>query len=299
MKGLLLLLWSFFLLNSQLYCVAQVKLGTDSVGLSASEKSESYGLVGMSYTNDWVYMGRKDSLQTPYLAPYFEYSHASGLFFNTSLSYLTTEGSNRFDLFALTLGYDYSNWKLSAGAAVSGYLYDDESYNVQSAMTLYSSAYFRYDFYFMEAQVSAGIGLSDGADGFASAHLLRSFYPFVGLEIRPSSTMRWGTQRYYNEYYQNSSSSHGAVRGKGKMGSGGNGQTTTFAVEEVSKFRLLDYEFSLLIAQKIGRFRLFVDGTYAAPLNPAQVTIDELVFEEDLGNTLFWSTGISYILFGN
>lgn len=293
MKGLSSILLSLlFLISGQSYCRAQVK--TDSVRQSTSKTKKSYGLIGINYTSDWVYMGRKDSLQTPYIVPSFEYNHPSGIFLNASLSYLTKEGSSRIDLIALTLGYDYTNWKLSAGASISGYMYDNESYNVQSAMMLYSSTYLNYDFYLIEAMLSVGMGVSDGADGFASMDIIRSFYPFAGTEVRPSARINWGTQRYYHEYYQTNSSSHGSAHRKGKMGSGSSGQASYVAIDEVSKLRLLDYECSLMMLQEIGKSKLFIEGTYAIPLNPAKVTIDESVFEESLKNTLFWSVGMSY-----
>ncbi|MEP1093817.1 MAG: hypothetical protein ABJG78_01830 [Cyclobacteriaceae bacterium] len=287
----------FILTN--LFCDAQTQALGDSLDYS-KPKNTSYVLIGLNYSSDWVYMGRSDSLSNPYLVPSMEYNHKSGIFINGSLSYLTNESSKRIDLLSIALGYDYSGDDISTGLSATGYFFNDDSYNIQSEMTLYSSAWLSYDFRLAEAGIAAAIGLGGSADGFASAELRRSFYLLYGdLKIRPGVVANWGTQQYYNEYYQYRSSSSGNGQRKGKGPGGSSSSGSTIVLEEVSKFRLLDYEFSIQIAYNLSRILLYSEATYAIPLNPAEVTIDEVIFEESLDNKFFWSAGISYRLFGN
>lgn len=287
-----------FLLADYSHCDAQSEISNDSISNTKSA-IKSFALVGLNYSNDWVYMGRSDSIANPYLAPMFEYDHKSGMFINASISYLTAESENRIDLAAITVGYDHTGMKLDFGLSATGYFFSDESYNVQSEMTLYSSAYFIYDFLLAEVGAFAGLGLSGSTDGFIASDLHRSFYlPNSNLEIRPGMIANWGTQHYYNEYYQYRNSTFANSRGKGKKGGVSQGSEPIISIEEVSKFRLLDYEFSLQMAHQLNRVRLSSEFTYAIPLNPAKITIDGSEFEEGLGNTFFWSVGISYRLFG-
>ncbi|MEO9482467.1 MAG: hypothetical protein ABJG47_03440 [Ekhidna sp.] len=282
------------ILSNLLFAHAQIEASDDSVKHSKS----SYLLIGLSYNNDWVYMGRSDSLASPYMMPNIEYNHKSGIFISSSLSYLTSKSIQRVDLISIMLGYHYSNDVTSSGISAIGYFFNDDSYNIQAEMNLYASAWFIYDFDLVEAGLSAAIGLSGTADGFSSVELRRSFYLLNGdLKIRPGIEANWGTQQYYNEYLQYRSSSFGNNHMKGKGPGGGQGAGSTVVVEKVSKFRLLDYEFSIYAQYDLNEILLYSEATYAVPFNPAEVTIDDVTFEESLGNKFFWEAGISYSIF--
>ena len=54
-----------------------------------SSEDKSYVLMDVSYINDAVFMGRRDSIAAPYLYPYIGYYDKSGLFADSSVSYLT------------------------------------------------------------------------------------------------------------------------------------------------------------------------------------------------------------------
>src|SRR5579862_4023180 len=59
----------------------------------------SHFRAGIDYLSNNVYFGRKDTVNTPYLTASFGYYHKSGLFINSSASYLTSSGEGRIDLF--------------------------------------------------------------------------------------------------------------------------------------------------------------------------------------------------------
>lgn len=271
--------------------------------LASADDTKSYARVGLRFVNDYVYMGRTDSLQAPYLVPSFGYYHKSGLFVQGSFSYLTASGENRIDLYTLSGGYDYFGTRLSAGVSASGYFFSDKSYAVQSAMTGYGNAYIGYDFSLVEFYVDGSVGLSDQLDVFGGVELRRTVYAFNDrLLIIPSVYVNAGSQNYYNEYYATRNSK--ITKGKGYGASAGKGpgqvSTTTSSpvkVEEVTRFRILDYELSTMLLYKLNDFRFSFTPTYAIPVNAATVSVDDTVtFKESLGNIFFWSVGLGYTI---
>ena len=276
---------------------AQDNLPADSINTQINTK-KSYGVIGINYSNDWVYMGRKDSIKVPYITPRASYYHKSGIYISTSLAYLVAESSNRVDLVAIRTGYDYFGKRISTGVSVVDYFYNKDSYNVQSEMTFYTSAYLGYDFDVFEAEVSGGFGFSDNTDGFVNTELNRSFYLInSNLKIVPSVRANWGTQQYYDEYYSTRSSSvmgMGSGRGKGGSGGGTTDEIMTVFIDESTKFQLLDYELAVFMIYYINNLRISFTPTYAIPVNPSKVTIDQDTFTEELDNVFFWSAGISY-----
>ncbi len=94
---------------------------------TAKEKSNeeaSYVLVDLSYMNDAIFMGRKDSIAAPYLLPSIGYYDKSGLFADVTASYLTSSGNQRVDLFYVTGGYLFEAKKWSGGLSGTAYFYN-------------------------------------------------------------------------------------------------------------------------------------------------------------------------------
>lgn len=268
------------------------------------EKSDlSFAKLSINYTNDYVFMGRTDSLKAPYLTPSLAYFHKSGLFAKGSFSYLTSSGQNRIDLSVLSMGYDAVGKSVYGGGALSAYFFNQDSYAVPSAMVGFLNGYLGYDFKFFELATDASLGLSDELDVFGGIEVLRTFYIFKNhLLVSPSIYVNAGSQNYYNEYYSTRSSQitqgggYGKGSGKGNQGGGVTSQKTQVEVEEVSKFQVLDYEFSMNITFKSGPLRLVFIPIYAIPVNASTVKVGEdIVFEEILDNVFYWSAGVGYI----
>ena len=116
-------------------------------------REDSYVLMDVSYMNDAVFMGRRDSITAPYLLPSIGYYDKSGLFIDATVSYLTSSDEQRVDLFYLTGGYlfDSNNW--SGGVSGTAYFYNEESYNVQSEVVADITGLISYDFRLLELSV--------------------------------------------------------------------------------------------------------------------------------------------------
>ncbi len=77
-----------------------------------STDTPSYVMADVSYINDAVFMGRRDSIAAPYIFPSIGYYDTSGFFADASASYLTGSEANRVDLFLISAGYLSSSDKV-------------------------------------------------------------------------------------------------------------------------------------------------------------------------------------------
>ncbi len=256
---------------------------------STSDKSELR--IGIQYTSDYYFMGRSDSAKAPYLSPSIGYYHKSGLSIRTSLSFLTTSGEGRIDLYTISGGYDYYGTQFAAGISLSQYFFSDLSYAVQAEMRTYLNLHGGYDFSVFMVFADISLGFSEGTDVFMGAEINRTFYAIRNkLRITPAVYINAGSQKYYNEYYSMRNEQTGSGKGKGK---GAMQQSTNNAqILESEKFQVLDYEADVQISYKMGGIRLYCAATWIFPVNPSTVVTDQGTYEEELKNGFYWSLGV-------
>lgn len=266
---------------------AQKKNAPDSLATdSTSEKS--YALVGTGYTSDIVFLGRKSPLRSPYFSVSAGYYHKSGLFINSSISYLSASGEDRVDLFTASGGYDYYKKNFSAGVSATGYVFNNKSYTVKSALTANLSAYADYDFDILEVYADGTMYFSNQSDFIISAAISHNFYTANdNLKISPTFSLYSGTQNYYSNYNNNKrfgqhmlNTSGSSTIGAGMMSGG--------------IFNIQNYEFSVPLRYDFKHFRFIFLPVYAMPVNPAIITDNQNTYKEDLNNNFFWSLGVVY-----
>jgi hypothetical protein len=230
---------------------------------------KSYLKAGISYLSDNVYLGRRDSVSVPYISPSLGYYHKSGLYFNSSFSYIPVSGEMRIDLITLEGGYTYSTKKLNVEISVSKEFYSSQSYNVNSEVKGRADSYLSYDLGFIEPSLQAGVNFASNPDFGIGLGLEHSFSTAEDkLEISPSFLANVATQNYYADYYKNRRYSSNRKTKK----QGNTNYEITGSLSDASKFQLMDYELSLPINYTIKKFTLNFTPTYAIPLNPAEIT---------------------------
>ena len=236
------LILSFFLFST----IPLVLLGQDPVKTTNDIVNEdfSYFLANVSYINDNVFMGRRDSIAAPYLFPSLGYYNKSGFFADASLSFLTGSEANRVDLFLLSTGYNFNLNKFSGGISGTAYFFNEESFNVMSSVLGDLTGIVGYDFEVMEASFSLTGYFNDGSstDIITGLMLDRTFYAInKNLMINPSISMYAGTQHFYQQYY--SSSRLGNRKGNGMGNSGSeSAEPNMINIDEVEKFKVLNIE---------------------------------------------------------
>ncbi|MGB5781042.1 MAG: hypothetical protein WBM42_04160, partial [Eudoraea sp.] len=239
------LILNFFLFS----IIPLVLIGQDPVKTTNDIVNEdfSYFLANVSYINDNVFMGRRDSIAAPYLFPSIGYYNKSGFFADASLSFLTGPEANRVDLFLLSTGYNFNLNKFSGGISGTAYFFNEESFNVMSSVLGDLTGIVSYDFEVMEASFSLTSYFNDGSstDIITGLMLDRTFYAInKNLMINPSISLYAGTQHFYQQYY--SSSRLGNRKGNGMGNSGSeSAEPNMINIDEVEKFKVLNIELAI------------------------------------------------------
>ena len=285
--------WLLFLLLLQINLSAQNNKNSVS-GIAANEAS--FFLSDISFINDAVFMGRRDSIAAPYIYPSFSYFDTSGFFADASFSYLIASDENRIDLFLISTGFLFEWKKWHAGISGTAYFYNEDSYNVRSETVGDLSGYLTYDLSILDVSLLASTFFNNGssADIFTGLMLDKPIYnsdhSFV---IDPTLTIYAGSQYFYEEYYN--TSRLGNRKGQG-AGSGNTQPMVSNLVEikEASKFQVLNIEVGLPVQYQHKHFIFSFTPVLALPQSSATITTADAVITEDLESTFYFSAGISY-----
>ncbi len=275
-----------------------VLIGQDPVKTTNDIVDEdfSYFLANVSYINDNVFMGRRDSIAAPYLFPSIGYYNKSGFFADASLSFLTGSEANRVDLFLLSTGYNFNLNKFSGGISGTAYFFNEESFNVMSSVLGDLTGIVSYDFEVMEASFSLTSYFNDGSstDIITGLMLDRTFYAInKNLMINPSISLYAGTQHFYQQYY--SSSRLGNRKGNGMGNSGSeSAEPNMINIDEVEKFKVLNIELAIPLHYNYRHFFFSFYPMMAFPQSSATIINEDTIVEEDLKPVFYWSAGISY-----
>lgn len=261
-----------------------------------SNDIESYFLMDISYINDAVFMGRRDSIAAPYIYPSIGYYNASGLFVDISASYLVGSEDNRVDLFMPSLGYDFSDLHLSGRISGTAYFFNKESYNVKSAVLADVSGFLSYNLKILEATLMTNIFFNDGgtSDFFVGLMVNRIFYTNDrNFLVNPTISLYAGSQNFYEVYYK--TSRLGNRRGSGQgLGATNLNSATTVEISEATKFNILNLELSFPLQYYHKQFIFSLNPILAIPQSSATITTEDSVISEDLESTFYFTASISY-----
>ncbi|HET7003598.1 MAG TPA: hypothetical protein VFI33_19890 [Puia sp.] len=267
----------------------------NDAGLKEIKKSHFEG--GISYLNNDVYLGRKDSSVLPYFIPVLSYYHKSGLYFSVYLNYLKNSEESRIDLITLEAGYTFNSGNYDGQINVSKFVYNSQSTNVASEIQATVGYQNGFDVGFIKPTLEINLNFGSKIDYLGSFGLQHSYFGLHNkLEFTPTFTINGGTQNYYDSYYKNKRYSNSAKQ-KGQSG----GTTVIGSVVNPSSFRILDYEASVPFSYTINNLVINFTPTYAVPLNPATININtkqsngsssNKTETENLSNSFYWSAGI-------
>jgi len=265
----------------------------------------SYVSIAVNFMNDAVYLGRKDSISAPYLYPSITYFNKTGLYATGSFSFLTKSNESRIDLFLGTIGYEINSKKFSSDISFTKYFFNTDSYNVISEVEADLTATVGYDFDIFNLNLSLTnfFNKNSTSDIFLSSEISHDFVSTDRkFQISPTMGVFLGSQNFYKEYYiynrfgseRSTGSGQGAGQGTGSTADPIETTTTTVVLEESEKFDLMAVEFSIPIWYMAKPFTVSFLPVLVVPQNPATLTVDSAIYEEDLENTFYWMVGLSY-----
>jgi hypothetical protein len=283
---------------SILFCNLAIGQITDDKEQSYKTNDSSYVSLSLNYISDAVFMGRKDSISTPYLYTSMMYHHKSGFYAMGSVSYLTRADEGRVDLFLLTAGFDFTAKKLDGDISVTKYFFNTDSYNVISEVEADITAQLIYDFNILNLGASAGLYFNSDSstDLFLSSELSHDFISKnQKFQISPTAGVYFGSQNFYEQYYINNRFGNGrGQQGQQGQGSRSVSEASNINFTESKTFGLMAIELSLPMWYVNDPWIFSALPSYVLPQNPATLTVDNVVFEEDLENTFYWIVGVAY-----
>lgn len=258
------------------------------------KEEESYFSLGLHYISDAVFLGRKDSMTAPYLLSTLEYHHRSGFYTNGSLSYLTKANQGRVDLFLISAGYELKLEKLYGDFSATKYFFNDNSYNVISAVEADITAQIIYDLEIVNVGLASSLYFNSNST--SDFILLTSLsHDFIStnqkLQISPSIQLQMGSQKFYQEYY--------VIQGQQNQGnSSGNGGPGDPNIQtnilEDEAFKVMAVELGVPIGYQYKNATFLLAPYYAIPLSPSKITTGDTVVTEDLEPSLYGIIGIRY-----
>ena len=254
----------------------------------AATKEQSYALAGLTFTSNIVFLGRKSPVKSPYISASAGYYHKSGLFVNSIVSYLAASQQNRIDLFTATGGYDYYKNDFTAGVSATGFVFNNKSYAVKSALTASLNTYAGYDFDILEVYADATMYFSSQSDFIFSVAISHNFYiADINLKISPTLSLYGGTQNYYANYNNNMQFGQHILNDEGS-------NSTGTGMMDNNIFHIQNYELSVPVKYEFKRFQFIFLPAYAIPINAATIINNQNTYKEDISNTFFWSLGAYY-----
>jgi hypothetical protein len=256
-----LLLCSTFIIASKSVLKAQ---SSDKEKIAVKEKS--YFKFDANFLNNSVYLGRKDSLNLPYLTPTIVYTHKGGFYTSASLGYLLSKDSKKIDYYSFDAGYEFTlTKKLSGSISANKSIYNDSSSNVSSSIGGSLSGSLTYDFGFMEMNTGISGSFAEKTDLGFDVTVRRSFYfgeDGKQWSITPLALVNFSTLHFYEGYTNR------------KIGKRQKNplitsivSTTTVTNKNSNNLTLLDAEFSIPVSYDEKKWGIYCTPTLAVPQN--------------------------------
>lgn len=275
MKSLLKTIAAFLLLPQ--LAVAQ----SDSI-----EKQKPKFKFGINYNSALNYYGRTDSLRSTGIFPLAELWFSKDVYINAAPVFVNNaEQSFDYAGTVTTLGYLHVTDKWITNLYVLKPFYKQSSQLVQSALKAQTGAGFSKLNKIINITAGGDLKFSDEIDFGATAgldHLIRKELKNNDvLVIDPSFYAYAGTQNFTNTYYKKKT---------GFLLFPGNTEQVT---EEVKKFNILAYEFSVPLIYSKNKWMALLTPSYVLPQN--LVTIPNRPNLSERGKNMFYATaGIKY-----
>ncbi len=223
-------------------------------------------------------MGRTDTAKTPTIIPEIKYTLKSGIYFSGSLDFIPNRKKKKLDGGDVTAGYDFDiTDDLSGGVSASKLFYSSSSTQIASSVRETFNANLTYDIGdIISPAISADYNLNKqgiSSDVFLNVGLTHDFI-IAGLFsdkdfllISPTALANTGTQNFYDAYLI-------TKKVKGVKRAAAQSALLTAYTNQLSHFKLLDYELSAPIEYKTGHFIFHFTPTYAIVENqlPKKIT---------------------------
>ena len=240
---------------------------------------------GINYQSRLHYFGRTDSLKSSAVLPTIGFETKPGFYGNANVVLLNNAiHSLQYSGTVGEVGYKFPESRnFSGNIFYTHFFYNKSAAIVQSALKYQTGINLTYNNKIVTFTAGGDAKFSDKTDFGATASLDHLFIHVIpntknAIAINPSASLYAGTQNFTQTYYQQ--------RGIGFINLGQQKVT-----EDVKKFSVLAYEFSLPVVFVAGKFNASITGSYVMPQN--LVTVADRPDLTETGKNLFYvSAGV-------
>jgi hypothetical protein len=227
-------------------------------------------------------MGRSDTVKTPMIVPEVKYIFKNGIYLSGSLDIIPNRVQNKLDAGSLAVGYDYDiTDDLDGGISFTKLFYNPNSTQISSSISSTISANLNYDIAsIITPTISVDYNIIKqgfGNDVFINAGIAHDFAKegifgdkdlFI---ISPTVAVNTGTQNFYDAFL---TLKKYKLTAKGKAKEAAAQKLIAAQRVKLSKFSMLDYEFSAPVEYKTGALILSFIPIYAVAENklPPRIT---------------------------
>ncbi|MGZ3752644.1 MAG: hypothetical protein ACXVAU_15285 [Mucilaginibacter sp.] len=271
----------------------------DTIGDLKSVKKASIKF-GVNYLSNSVYLGRADTVKTPIIEPEIKYTFKNGIYFSGNLEYIPNRASKPLDAGSIAGGYDFDiNNDWTAGVSFTKLFYNATSTQIGSSIGSTFNVNTDYDIAgIITPSLSIDYNILKqgfGSDILINAGLAHDFAKLgifstgdIGI-ISPTVTLNAGTQNFYDAFL---TLKKYKLTKAGKAKEAAAQKLLTAQDAKLSKFSLLDYEFSAPVEYKNGPVILSFTPTYAIAENQLPPRISKGLSGANSG-LFFFEVGMS------
>lgn len=242
---------------------------------SKEEEKVSYFKADLNYLNDLVYLGRNDSLASPYLTATLGYYFKTGFHFTGALSYLSAPTESRIDLMAFNAGYDFSINEVFSGS-INGekYFYNKSSNSIKSDIAGIIEGAMAADLTAVQLGIDAGASFATKMDfttTLSASHLFTIGEENNSFSLNPTFDINFSTLNFYE-------AETNKKFGKKHLANNPTYQSiTSTTIASKKGFSLMDFEFSIPLEYMSNKFVFYLTPYYAIPQNPITTTTNATI----------------------
>lgn len=229
---------------------------------------------GLDYISNNVFMGRTGTVITPTLAPNAKYSFGSGIYFSGSMDFLPNNKTKKLDGGDLAAGYDFDlTDDLSGVVSYNKFFYNSASTRIGSSVSSTFNAGLDYD---IKEIITPSISVDYNINrqgipndvflyfGLSHDFIVQKLFATKDIFlVSPTVSINTGSQNFYDGYLTKK------VFKNVKRTEAQNALVDQYE-QTLSKFKLLDYEFSAPLEYKLNHFIFQFTPTYAYVENEAK-----------------------------
>lgn len=239
--------------------------------------------IGANYLSNNVFMGRADTIRTPTILADMKYTFKNGIFLSATANYIPSRVTHKLDGGSAAAGYDFDiSDNLLGGVSFTKLFYTANSTQIGSAVNSTVNANLSYDiasiitplvsvdYNFLKQGFGHDIFLNASiSHDFVKEGIFKSNDFFI---ISPTVSLNAGTQSFYDAYFV--VKKYKLTKEALDLLQGAESLIIKKRENQLSKFQLLDYEFSAPVEYKLGVLMLSFTPTYAVAQNklPPRIT---------------------------